>query len=62
MSIFTFYYFTLLRFNKTGLTSRMETEIDVTMVSFDGVNIFELVGLYLLDKLSNFIGRENVGL
>ena len=33
------------------------------MGSFDGVNnICELVGLYLLHKLSNLIGRENVGL
>ena len=32
------------------------------MGSFDGVNICELVGLYLLDKLLNLIGRENVGL
>ena len=32
------------------------------MGSFDGAKICELVGLYLLDKLSNLIGRENVGL
>ena len=32
------------------------------MGRFDGGNICELVGLYLLDKLSNLIGRENVGL
>ena len=32
------------------------------MESFDGVNICELVGLYLLDKLLNLIGRENVRL
>ena len=38
------------------------TLFDVTMGSFDGVNICELVGFYLLDKLSNLIGRENVGL
>ena len=29
---------------------------------FDGAEIRELVGLYLLDKLSSLIGRENVGL
>ena len=32
------------------------------MGSFDGTKICELVGLYLLDKLFNLIGRENVGL
>ena len=39
-----------------------EILFDVTMESFDGVSICELVGFYLLDKLSNLIGRENVGL
>ena len=32
------------------------------MGSFDGAEICELVGLYLLDKLSSLIGRRNVGL
>ena len=32
------------------------------MGSFDGAEICELVGLYLLDKLSSLIGRKNVGL
>ena len=32
------------------------------MGSFDGAKICELVGLYLLDKLSSLIGRENVEL
>ena len=32
------------------------------MRSFDGAEIWELVGLYFLDKLSSLIGRENVGL
>ena len=36
--------------------------IDVTTGSFDGAEICELVGLYLLDKLSTLIGRKNVGL
>ena len=35
---------------------------DVTMESFDGAEICEIVGLYLLDKLSNLSGKENVGL
>ena len=32
------------------------------MGSFDGAKICELVGLYLLDKLSSLIGRKNVEL
>ena len=34
---------------------------EVTMESFDGAEICEIVGLYLLDKLSNLLGKENVG-
>ena len=30
------------------------------MGSFDGAGVYELGGLYLLDKLSILIGRENV--
>ena len=32
------------------------------MGNFNVAEIFELVGLYLPDKLSTLIGRENVGL
>ena len=32
------------------------------MGSFDGAEICEIVGLYLLDKLPNLLGIENVGL
>ena len=35
---------------------------DVTMGSFDGAEVCELVGLYLLDKLSHLTGKENTGL
>ena len=35
---------------------------DVTTGSFDGAEICELVGLYVLDKLSSLIGTENLGL
>ena len=35
---------------------------DVTMGSFDGTQVCELVGLYLLDKLSKLLGKDNVGL
>ena len=35
---------------------------DVTMGSFDGAEACEIVGLYLLDKLSSLLGKDNVGL
>ena len=35
---------------------------DVTMGSHDGAEICELVGIYLLGKLSNIIGINNIGL
>ena len=35
---------------------------DVTMGSFDGAELCELVGLYLLDKLLPILGIANVGL
>ena len=53
-----------LLFNKDGTWVKKgdDTLFDVTMGSFDGAEICELVGLYLLDKLSSLIGRNNVGL
>ena len=35
---------------------------DVTMGSFDGAEVCELVGLYLLSKIANVPGIESVGL
>ena len=35
---------------------------DVTMGSFDGAEICEILGLYLLSKLAVLLGKENVGL
>ena len=35
---------------------------DVTMGSFDGAEIRAIVGLYLVDKLSVLLHKENVGL
>ena len=48
-----------LLFNKDGTWVKKgdDTLFDVTMGSFDGAEICELVGLYLLDKLSSLIGR-----
>ena len=35
---------------------------DVTMGSFDGAEVCELIGLFLLDNLSEKHGKKNVGL
>ena len=35
---------------------------DVTMGSFDGTEVCELVGLYLLNKIKPLLGSNNVGL
>ena len=35
---------------------------DVTMGSFDGAEVCELVGLYLLNKIKPLLGSNNVGL
>ena len=37
-------------------------QFDVTMGSYDGAEICELVGLYLLDQLSRLFNKENIGL
>ena len=38
------------------------SSFDVTMGRFDSAETCEIVRLYLLDKLSNLLGKENVGL
>jgi len=35
---------------------------DVTMGSYDGAETCELVGLYMLDKLSSIFGKKQIGL
>ena len=47
-------------FNKDGTWVKKgdDTLFDVRMGSFDRAEICELVGLYVLDKLSSLIGRE----
>ena len=35
---------------------------DVTMGSYDGAELCELVGLYLLDLLTKEFGKQNIGL
>ena len=41
---------------------KINSSFDVTMGSFDGAEICEIVRLNLLDKLPNFLGKENIGL
>ena len=48
--------------NGTWVKKGDDILVDVTMGSFDGAEICELVGLFLLDKPSKLIRRENVGL
>ena len=52
-----------LLFNKHEIWVKKDnSSYDVTMGSFDGAEICEIVELYLLNKLSNLLGKENVGL
>ena len=52
-----------LLFSKHEIWVKKDNSLfDVTMESFHGAEICEIVGLYLLDKLSNLLGKENVGL
>ena len=52
-----------LLFNKdVAWVKKGEDMFDVTMGSFDGAEICELVGLYLLHKLSKILDRNDVGL
>ena len=51
-------------FNNTSAWIKREgdPDFDVTMGSFDGVDICELVGVYILNVLGEKYGKERVGL
>ena len=52
-----------LLFNKEDVWVKKDNpDFDVTMGSFDGAEVCELVGLYLLDILKNEFGGQNTGL
>ena len=53
-----------LLFDSTGVWVKNDNNIlfDVTMGSFDGTDVCELVSLYLLSKISVHIDLNNVGL
>ena len=53
-----------LLFDNSGTWKKkgLEELFDVTMGSFDGAEVCEIVGLFLLFELAKLIGKENVGL
>ena len=52
-----------LLFDKDNVSVKNDNpEFDVTMSSYDGAELFELVVLYLLDLLTNEFGKQNIGL
>ena len=53
-----------LLFNKTSawVIEGNNSYLDVTIRSYDGAEICELVGLYLLNRLSTVIERSSIGL
>ena len=53
----------LLFDNETAWTKKNHSNMyDVTMGSFDGTEVCELIGLFLLNNLSEKYGKDNVGL
>ena len=52
-----------LLFNETDIWVKSQNEeFDVTMGSYDGAEICELVGLYLLNELSKHFEKDDIGL
>ena len=52
----------LLFDNETAWTKKNQSNMfDVTMGSFDGTEVCELIGLFLLDNHSDKYGKNNVG-
>ena len=47
--------------NGTAWTKKDNSMFDITMGSFDGVEICELVELYILNKLCEIYGKDNIG-
>ena len=53
----------LLFDNETAWTKKNHSNMfDVTMGNFDGAEVCELIGLFLLNNLSEKYGKDNVGL
>ena len=50
-----------LSFDKTSIwVKKGNPNFDVTMGSYDGAEVCELVGLYLLNLLTNEFGKHNI--
>ena len=56
------FFFLILINNNTCWIKKDNSTFDVTMVSFDGAETSELVGLYLLHNLQNIIPNHEIGL
>ena len=52
----------LLFDSNTAWIKKNNSSFDVTMGSFDGAEVCELVGLFILDDLCNIYGIDNIGL
>ena len=50
-----------LVFDKDNVWLKKDPEFDVTMGRYDGAELCELVGLYLLDLLTKEFGKQNIG-
>ena len=48
--------------NKPWIKKAQTKNFDVTMGSYDGAEVCELVGLFLLNELNKLFGKDNVGL
>ena len=52
----------IAKLHSTVMFKRFCPDFDVTMGSYDGAEVCELVGLYLLSLLANEFGKHNIGL
>jgi len=52
----------LLFDNGTTWIKKNNSTFDVTMGSYDGAEVCELVGLFILDDICNTYGKHNIGL
>ena len=59
---FIFHWRKTLQFCSDGTWIKKDGSLfDVTVVSFDGIEICELVGLFMLHNLANVFGAHNIG-
>ena len=51
-----------LLFNEEGMWMKKDGLFDVTMGAYDGAEVCELVGTFLLDKISEKYGKNSISL